>query len=1127
MGDVHDRNSRFQSVNSRYHQLRAEREVERLQAIKDGLIPDPSQGGMNLQDAITLKGTCQSMCPEFEREERDYQLNLDKYECYQGTRQVDPNRAVKTFHRPAAGDEPSLPSDVRPPEVLRSTLDYLFHNILEEDKGLHDSHHFVRDRTRSIRQDFTLQHIRNEIAIECHERIARYHILCLHELCDESGWSDQQELEQLSKVLLSLTEFYDDYRATNNKILPNEAEFRAYHLLIHLRDASTAAAAERLPLDLYLSQPIQLALKFHALARRSNEAHLRGRPHNTESSPNAYSRFFKMVRSPKTPFLMACLLETNFSQVRRGAFKAMRKAYPSKYRPFPVQDLMKVLGCDDAEQVAKEAENLNLEVERENGSAIAVKVHKQSQINDSNPVISHTKSQSIVALKKGNLSARDIIDTPLAIGNKSIEVKSSLRPTAPAFTMPKTAIATAPTTTEASPTKLMPPPPKPTTSAFSFTGTQQTEKPKANAFTFGTMGAGSGANAFTSSAFETTPSAKPKSAFSALPAPKPTPINIPFQTTKPAEEDLKEKLKAQMEAKKQTEIAKAKELEQIELSRQRKRRESELRRLDEHKRREERERIKREHELMKQNISQSLTESAIQQAVSSIVRSYVLDEVANAFRKQHLTRSSVKKWKDSALNSHVKRKIEQERLDNFRTVVSEMSFGRSAHKEFTLPYEEEEEEELFDHEDEEIIDHKKPVTDAELERLLQETQRVQQRSLLWEKGAALSALADALQQKEDLKHHTEVDIGLYTYDDTTSSSGWLRTKFALNGINYKDVDSQISIFANADQPSPSLGLILFECSPDLARNLSDDERSRVLNNERARLDDIITKLPITSTFNPSILLLSWGKSDQIKQSLKLNKCLEIDPQSFENQIKDFVSQLNINVKQFNMVSEKQISQIFTRAAISNLVQASKLYRSVERQWRLYVSLLNISIAIVNEVVDVSCEAIHMLSVSSMLGTSMAAIKQLPMLKASGVDEWDAQTAILNWLDDERFDFESDVLLLRAEIAGADPAEIPDVVYVMTRILDIIFNGSAHNITIPQTVDIEEDSLINKTDFIQRTRRHTLEYERLIDSVKQGQRKRDEEFRRSQSPPPSPAKRQVVNSSSLRDLIGSVRKSLFA
>ena len=123
---------------------------------------------------------------------------------------------------------------------------------------------------------------------------------------------------------------------------------------------------------------------------------------------------------------------------------------------------------------------------------------------------------------------------------------------------------------------------------------------------------------------------------------------------------------------------------------------------------------------MKQNISQSLTESAIQQAVSSIVRSYVLDEVANAFRKQHLTRSSVKKWKDSALNSHVKRKIEQERLDNFRTVVSEMSFGRSAHKEFTLPYEEEEEEELFDHEDEEIIDHKKPVTDAELERLLQE-----------------------------------------------------------------------------------------------------------------------------------------------------------------------------------------------------------------------------------------------------------------------------------------------------------------------------------------------------------------------------------------------------------------------
>lgn len=66
---------------------------------------------------------------------------------------------------------------------------------------LEKCHAFIRDRTRSIRQDFTLQNIRNEVAVEVHERIARFHILCLHEMrgLDESKFSEQQEVEQLRK----------------------------------------------------------------------------------------------------------------------------------------------------------------------------------------------------------------------------------------------------------------------------------------------------------------------------------------------------------------------------------------------------------------------------------------------------------------------------------------------------------------------------------------------------------------------------------------------------------------------------------------------------------------------------------------------------------------------------------------------------------------------------------------------------------------------------------------------------------------------------------------------------------------------------------------------------------------
>ena len=34
-----------------------------------------------LEDVITIVGTCQDMCPEFERYRRERENNLDKWEC--------------------------------------------------------------------------------------------------------------------------------------------------------------------------------------------------------------------------------------------------------------------------------------------------------------------------------------------------------------------------------------------------------------------------------------------------------------------------------------------------------------------------------------------------------------------------------------------------------------------------------------------------------------------------------------------------------------------------------------------------------------------------------------------------------------------------------------------------------------------------------------------------------------------------------------------------------------------------------------------------------------------------------------------------------------------------------------
>ncbi|RCH99117.1 hypothetical protein CU097_010513 [Rhizopus azygosporus] len=141
-----------------------------------------------------IPGRGRGRCGETLDSEID-KLELDEYD------NVNRGRVVKAYIKSVAENDQLLPSDVRCPKALVSTLDYLIDEILSKNP-LKECHAFIRDRTRSIRQDFTLQNIRNEVAVEVHERIARFHILCLHEMrdLDESKFCVQQEIQQLQEA---------------------------------------------------------------------------------------------------------------------------------------------------------------------------------------------------------------------------------------------------------------------------------------------------------------------------------------------------------------------------------------------------------------------------------------------------------------------------------------------------------------------------------------------------------------------------------------------------------------------------------------------------------------------------------------------------------------------------------------------------------------------------------------------------------------------------------------------------------------------------------------------------------------------------------------------------------------
>lgn len=327
------------------NQLQEMREKER-QVMEQKQLVDRPDMQKNLKDAIVFIGTCTAMCPTFERIRRTYENNVKTLEKDPQTGKVTRQYAVKAFSRPAAGQPPPLPSDVRPPKTLVETLHYLVDSIVPQ---LPASHSFLWDRTRSIRQDFTYQNYTGDEAIECHELIARIHILTLHVMAGtDVEYSAQQEMEQLRKTLQSLSEFYNDNRKRGLPTSTREPEFRSYQLISHLRDPDVEYQIQLLPKPIFDDPHVQGALKLRGYLQQNNVAD-RG-VINSENAANLFTVFFKEIRQTSVPTLLLCLLESTFSGVRANCLKAMARCYHARGKPYSVTRLTGMLGFDNDQQ---------------------------------------------------------------------------------------------------------------------------------------------------------------------------------------------------------------------------------------------------------------------------------------------------------------------------------------------------------------------------------------------------------------------------------------------------------------------------------------------------------------------------------------------------------------------------------------------------------------------------------------------------------------------------------------------------------------------------------------------------------------------------------------------------------
>ncbi|KAJ2503019.1 actin cytoskeleton and mitosis protein [Coemansia sp. RSA 1972] len=349
------RRERFNNTEGerRYQQLVAQRAQRRQQLLSQSNVHKGS-----LSEAAKIVGTCTLMCPEFEREERQLKNNIAQPEMFPGTRQADPARTVKTFHRSAAGNEEPLPEDLRTPDTLQRTLDHLVNVVIAADQELRSCHGFVRDRTRSIRQDFTIQNIRDSTTVAVCERIARFHIVSLHILCGNKDFAEHQDMEQLRNTLKTLIELYDDHRKLR-AVCANEAEFYAYYIVSHLRDPDAKRVAERLPRHIFTAPIVQQALKLHMLSEASTAP--RRDTRTGWAAQNLGVQFFRAVASPATPLLLACLAEYYFPSIRRSALRSMCDAFPyQEGKEYPVTDFAEMLAFDSVDEVQEFCAQFNV-----------------------------------------------------------------------------------------------------------------------------------------------------------------------------------------------------------------------------------------------------------------------------------------------------------------------------------------------------------------------------------------------------------------------------------------------------------------------------------------------------------------------------------------------------------------------------------------------------------------------------------------------------------------------------------------------------------------------------------------------------------------------------------------------
>ncbi|KAF8793393.1 Germinal-center associated nuclear protein like [Argiope bruennichi] len=288
-----------------------------------------------------ISGTCPDMCPEKERYNRIAKNCLAVFETKMAfdsmysSKDVDHRYMVKEYSRSSADQQEPLSHELRPVSVLKFTMDYLVCNIIDRkftNISIADWYDFIWNRTRSIRKDITQQQLCDVECVDILEKCARFHILCAELLSEEDSATFDPKInnENLTKCLQTLKHMYHDLQ-TKGIQCPNEAEFRAYDILLSLTEGETLRLVKDIRKEVFNSPPVKTAFEA-ALAFKSNN----------------YIKFFKLME--KGTYLDCCILHRYIPEARARAMQIIERAYsmPNNATMLPLISLVKDLKFENS-----------------------------------------------------------------------------------------------------------------------------------------------------------------------------------------------------------------------------------------------------------------------------------------------------------------------------------------------------------------------------------------------------------------------------------------------------------------------------------------------------------------------------------------------------------------------------------------------------------------------------------------------------------------------------------------------------------------------------------------------------------------------------------------------------------